>query len=214
MNEHARLIRFVVTGLSLLFFLLFTAATASAQGDPPDNTALVPPPLRFVPREDRAQLDAERDVKKRTQLSIRLAEAHLARAEQLTDEDKYEEVTTELGYYEGVVDDALKYLATLPPKKNKIRDNSKRLELALRPHVSRLETMRRKTPASYGGNFKTMIEYVRAARDRALESFYDDTVLRDFDADAGEKRPPEPPAKPKGNMENALTPEKKPGEQY
>jgi hypothetical protein len=121
-------------------------------------------------------------------------------------------MTVELGYYQGVVDDALKFLATLSAKKNKTRDNNKRLELALRPHVSRLETMRRETPAIYGGNFRAMIEYVRAARDQALESFYDDTVLRDFDADAGTKMP-EGPGRPKGNVENALAPGKKPGEQ-
>jgi hypothetical protein len=165
-----------------------------------------------VPREDRAQLDAERDVKRRIQLSVKLAEAHLARAEQLMNVDEYERATTELGMYQGLVEDALKFLAAQPAKKHKTRDNNKRLELALRPHVSRIETMRRATPASYAAHFRNMIEYVRAARDQALNSFYDDTVLRDFDASA-EKRPPEPPAKPKGNLGNALAPEKRPNEQ-
>ena len=212
MSKQTRRMKHVAACVPLLLLSLWLPSAARAQGESQDAPLTVPPPLVYVPREDRAQLDAEGDVKRRTQLSVRLAEARLARAEQLTDEEKYEQVTTELGVYQGLVEDALKFLAAQPAKKNKTRDNNKRLELALRPHVSRLETMRRETPAAYGANFKAMIEYVRAARDRALESFYDDTVLRDFDAGAG-KRPPEAPAKPKGNMENALTPEKKSGEQ-
>jgi hypothetical protein len=169
--------------------------------------------MKFVPREDRVQLDVEHDAKKRIQLSIKLAEARLSRAEQLTVEEQFDRVTNELGNYQGLVDDALKFLATLPSKKDKTRDTNKRLELALRPHISRLETMRRATPSAYGKNFKMMIEYVRSARDQALNSFYDDTVLRG-DAAGPENNKTEAPLKSKDEVDNARTTKVKPDEHH
>ena len=60
---------------------------------------------------------------------------------------------------------------------NKQRDLFKRLELALRSHVTRLETLRRGLPAAHAVYAKAAIEFVRGQRDQALSAFYDDTVI-------------------------------------
>jgi hypothetical protein len=60
---------------------------------------------------------------------------------------------------------------------NKQRDLFKKIELALRSHVPRLETIRRALPARNGVHVADTIEYVREHRDIALNSFYDDTVI-------------------------------------
>lgn len=188
MTKQAHRIQVVMTGVSLLVFSWCLTTVAQAQGEPLDTSMPAPPPLKIVPAEERAQLAAERDLKKRTQLSLKLAAARLSRAEQLTGTEEFDRAATELGIYQGLVDDALKFLSTFAPEKDKTRDNYKRLELALRAHVPRLEAMRRVTPSEYADIFKTMIEYVRSAREQALDSFYDDTVLRGVGTRPGDKK--------------------------
>ncbi|HVF49604.1 MAG TPA: hypothetical protein VNA19_05935, partial [Pyrinomonadaceae bacterium] len=62
---------------------------------------------------------------------------------------------------------------------NKIRDLFKRLEMALRKHGPRLETIRRTTPSEESSNVRAVYEFTRRARSEALNSFYGDTVLHE-----------------------------------
>jgi hypothetical protein len=140
-----------------------------------------PPPMKFVSRSERTQLSAARDAKARTRATIELAEARLARAEQLTAGQQFEAASTELGVYQGLVEDALSYLDGAEPKKAS-RDTYKRLELALRTHCARLEAIRRVTPSEYAVHVKAICECARNARSEALNAFYGDTVIRDTSA--------------------------------
>jgi hypothetical protein len=140
-----------------------------------------PPPMKLLSRDERAQLSAARDPKARTRLSIELAEARLTRAEQLTSGQQYASAAAELGSYQGLVEDAINYLISL--KSTKLRDIFKRLELALRMHGTRLESMRRTTPSEYAFNIKAIAEYTKQARTDALNAFYGDTVLRPSEKD-------------------------------
>ena len=136
-----------------------------------------PPPMRFVSRSERTQLAAARDAKARTRATIELAEARLSRAELLTAGQQYDAASSELGMYQGLVDDALIYLNKADSKK-KLRDTYKRLELSLRTHSARIEAIRRVTPAEYAVNVKAICECARNARTEALNGFYGDTVIR------------------------------------
>jgi hypothetical protein len=155
-------------------FLITTDASAQDSGLP----LAPPPPMKFVSRSERTQLSAARDAKARTRATIELAEARLARAEQLTAGQQYEAASTELGVYQGLLEDALSYLDTGEQKKAS-RDTYKRLELALRAHCSRLEAIRRVTPSEYAVHVKAICECARNARSEALNAFYGDTVIRD-----------------------------------
>jgi hypothetical protein len=171
---------------AILFFaalalVALASAQAAAQGDAQAQRSDEPaaaPPMRYVPDDVRRQLDAEaRDVKARTKLGLQLAEERLARATTALDADRFEEATNELGVYEAIVADMVHFVQTSGRTGNKLRDTCKRIELALRSHVPRIETLRRSLPAAHAVYAKATIEFVRAQRDQALSSFYDDTVI-------------------------------------
>jgi len=136
-----------------------------------------PPPLKYIPSEIRSQLDGERDLKDRTRLSLELADQRLARAAEDTTAERFDQAGGDLGVYQAVVEDAIHFLRSSGKVRNKTRDLFKRVELTLRTHMPRLETIRRNTPSVYAVHVIETIEFVRQSRTDALNSFYDDTVL-------------------------------------
>ncbi len=136
-----------------------------------------PPPMKFVPREDRDQLTAARDAKERTRTSIALADNHLLRAEGFTNSRKHDSALIELGNYMGLVQDAMDYLSHMKRDSNRTRDLYKRLELSLRAQGLRLAAIRRLTPAEHASQIKAAEEFARESRSEALKSFYGQTVV-------------------------------------
>lgn len=176
-----------IAGLMAAVVTLSVLMCVEARGQVPAGTPLpAPPPLRLVPREDRSQLEAARDVKARIRLSVELAEARLARAEQLTSAQQYESAARELGIYQGILEDALRFLKEQKEQK-KLRDTYKRFEITLRAHGMRLETMRRTTPNEFAVNIKSITDYTRDARGAALNGFYGDVVISDAPNEEGGK---------------------------
>jgi hypothetical protein len=163
----------------LLTFALLAAYEVCAQ-DMRTALAPAPPPMKFVPRSERTQLQSVNDAKAHTRAAIELAEARLAHAEQLTATQQFDAASAELGIYQGLIEDALRFLhEAANGKGNKMRDTYKRLELAIRAHCTRLEAIRRATPSEYAINVKAICEYARDARDAAINSFYGDDVIKD-----------------------------------
>ena len=140
-----------------------------------------PPPMRYMPPDVRQRLDGAKDAKARARLSMEIAEERLALAAQLADADKFAASTAEIGIYEAVVEDTVRTLHTSNPGKanNKLRDIFKRVEITLRSHVTRLESIRRVLPERHAVHFKDAIDFVRDRRDIALSAFYSDSVLRE-----------------------------------
>jgi hypothetical protein len=134
-----------------------------------------PPPMIYVPEETRRQLLSARDEKARTRLSLELAEARLARAEQQTGLKQFNAAAAELGVYQALFEDALEYLHRAGG--GSARDLFKRIEQALHRHAARIETVRRATPSEFSGNIRTLLNVVRDLRTEALEAFYGNTVL-------------------------------------
>ena len=170
--------RIVLSCCSLVAAAVFIAPTAHGQ----DNHLPVisaPPPMKFVSRSERTQLSATRDAKARARATIELAELRLARAEQLTAEQRYDSANAELGVYQGLIEDVLSHLGENKKAASKMRDTFKRLELALRAHCARIEAIRRVTPAEYAVHVKTICECARMARAEALNAFYGDTVVKE-----------------------------------
>ena len=164
-------------GCSLVFAsAVFLAIEVRAQ-DVRLPLVSAPPPMKFVPRNERSQLSATRDAKSRTRAAIELAELRLARAEELTGMQQYDGASAELGVYQGLIEDAL-YSLNETKKVNKQRDIYKRLELSLRSHCARIEAIRRVTPNEYAVNIKAICECARKVRTEALNGFYGDTVVR------------------------------------
>jgi hypothetical protein len=162
---------------ALLALSLYLTPAARGQELMTDVTA--PPPMRFVSREEQAQLSATPDPKERTRLSLELAEGYLHRAENSTFTRSYDPASASLGRYQAIVEESVRYLAELKTDSKKMRDIVKRLEITLRTHITRIETIRRDTPFEHSVNIRNILESVRNARTQALEIFYSDTVVRE-----------------------------------
>ena len=189
-------------GISILTVLCTAASTMAAMTlRLQEQTA--PPPLKIVTRQDRMQIDGEKDDSKgRVRVTLDLAEAHLASAELETSHLNYDEAAAEAGKYSALIDDLFIFLRTLKQDSNKTRDLYKRIELALRAHGPRLSIMRRTTPSAYAIWIKETEDFARQGRTAALNSFYGHTVFRDR---------PSPEPKPGSSVQNnAAPPEKKP----
>jgi hypothetical protein len=166
----------------------------SALGQPaPGPRMPAPPPMRFVSRAERSQLDANRDPKSRLKSTIKLAEDRLARAENLTTQKSYEEASMEIGSYLGLIGDLRAYIATMDQDKGTTRDLYRHMEMAVRPHIPRLAVMRRTTPALYSPHIKDAEEYIKDTRAEALDSFYGHSVLRETMPPEKAQTPKDPP---------------------
>jgi len=168
------------TTFFLLAFVYLPSARAQSQQPQAQATPLpAPPPLKVIPREERAQLEQVNDQKDRLKLTIDLAVAHLTRAEQLTMQTEYEKAQEEVGMYHALIENSLDVLGALKRDSGKTRDLYKRLELALRAHGPRLTAMRRVTPLEFAVWIKKVEDFARDGRTEALNSFYGHTVLRE-----------------------------------
>ncbi len=177
--ELQRALIFSTTILLLAFVYLPSVSAQSTQPTPQPTPLTAPPPLKLIPKEERAQLDQTKDQKDRLRLTLDLAVAHLAHAEQLTIQTEYEKASEEVGMYHALIENSLAVLAALKRDSGKTRDLYKRLELALRVHGPRLTAMRRVTPLEFAVWIKKVEDFARDGRTEALNSFYGHTVLRE-----------------------------------
>lgn len=192
LRRHTENRRRLLSAICLTLLILASAATARAQ-DTQDAQETAPPPMKFVSRAERDQLAAAHDAKARTRTSLDLAESHLRRAEEFSGARQYDEAATEFGNYQGIIEDALRYLKDTHNDSGKTRDLYRKIELTLRAHGPRIEMIRRTTPYEYAVHVKETAKFTRDARARALEAFYGDTVLRE-EQSTGSPAPSRDPA--------------------
>ena len=120
-----------------------SAWSAALAQQPRSPQMSAPPPMKFVSREERSQLDEAKDSKSRISITLELAADHLTKAEEFTAQKKFEQSCEELGRYLGLLADARTFLATMNPSKNSTRDLYKHFDIALRRLPPRLAVMRR-----------------------------------------------------------------------
>jgi hypothetical protein len=164
----------------LLQIMAACALVTSAVAQDPQLPRLpAPPPMHLVSKSDRTELDETRDPKARMHASMTLAEAHLTRAEKLTDDKKYDQALAELGSYLGVIGDLRDYCAKLDTSKNSTRDLYRHFEYQVHTHIPRLAVIQRTTPVEYVRNIKDAEEFIKDTRAEALDSFYGHSVLKE-----------------------------------
>ncbi|MGB7923802.1 MAG: hypothetical protein WCF57_11210 [Pyrinomonadaceae bacterium] len=154
-------------------------AAPAARGQELLTELTAPPPMKFVSRDERAQLSATPDPKERARVGIEIAEGHLRHAEEATFTRSYDPASAAMGRYQAVIDDTLRYLGAINSDNKKMRDIFKRLEITLRAHITRIEAIRRDTPFEHSVNIRAVLEFARNARTEALNIFYSDTVVRE-----------------------------------
>jgi hypothetical protein len=191
--EHSAM--FASCAFTLLALLLLAPLVANAQPQstptPQTQDDTAAPPMRHLPDAMRKQLEDAHDLKSRTHLSLELADASITRATEHASAERFEQATSELGIYEAIVEDSIRFVQNSGKVTNKQRDLFKRIEMALRSHVPRLETIRRSLPAAHAVYVKFTIDFVRDQRDRALNAFYDDTVIPDAPPSKNKQPSPE-----------------------
>ena len=168
----AYLIRSVFISFLILFSLTLTFAQDNTM---PDDVA--PPPLKTISKEERAQLAAEAGVKDRTSTYLGLLEVRLKKAEDLSAQEDFGSALTQFGSYEGLLENMMGFL-TAENKSGKALWSFKKVELTLRQHNFRIESVRRLMPFKYAYHITRLQKFIRRSRATATESLFSDSVVR------------------------------------
>lgn len=150
----------------------------SISGQDTDVTDTAPPPLRKISESEQKFLNAETNVKRRTQVALNLMSSRLTRAEDFFAKGQYAELYLELGAFHGLMDNTLLFLERSTRTESKALNDLKRFEIGLRTFSPRLEVIRRDLPAKYEYYVRGLLRYVREARTRAVEPLFGDSVIR------------------------------------
>jgi hypothetical protein len=146
-----------------------------------------PPPMRYAPEAERARLSSAVEPKERVHATLDLLEDRLARAERETAATHYDAATANLGIYQALLDDVMRFLKPVgrSPDGRKVngptRDLYKHIEMALNRHTARIEAVRRQTPVDYQRNVRDTFLYARDKRTECLDAFFGANVLRELD---------------------------------
>lgn len=159
-------------------FLFCLLAVLSAPGLSQEATAGdAPPPAKVISKQEKAQLDAQTDVKKRTKLALDLMNARMTTAEQLHEKEDLDAMFIELGAFHALVDSTLDFLNKSDKDSGRVLNNFKRFEIGLRAFAPRLEIIRRDLPLKYEFYVRSLAKYLRNARARAVEPLFTDSVM-------------------------------------
>lgn len=198
------------TLFSLTAFFCLTGFAFAQESQPlqfQDDNEIAPPPVFSLTSEEKSQLNNESDIKRRTQLCLLLADSRLKRAEDATVREDYGTALTALGSYQAVLENHLSFLQRNNHNSaGKVRENFRRIDLTLRSYAPRIETIRRTTPFEFAVHLKSILNFTRDARTRALDSFFSDTILVET-ASAATPRATQPEP---GVGANGFSKEKKP----
>lgn len=166
---------------SFLFLLASNCPHSSVYAQENEQRDAAPPPLKIVSKDERKQLEAETDVKKRTKLSLQLIEARLVNAENFNSQKQFAEMFAELGSFHALVDNILDFLNRNDNGKGKVLDNFKRVEINLRLFLPRIELIRRDLPDKYEPYIRDLVKQTRKAREKAVEPLFSNTIVPDND---------------------------------
>lgn len=171
----AHLSRFVLL-LGLSFCVTATALGQLPRGDEEFDPDAAPPPVKVLSSSERSQLESKQDLKGRTKLALALMSTRLSKAEELNAKSEFAEMYDELGGFHALMDDTLEFLENAP-RRDKTLSNLKRFEITLRGFAPRLGLIRRELPSEYDHYVRSLIRYLRDARSKAIEPFFDDSIV-------------------------------------
>ncbi|HYP50010.1 MAG TPA: hypothetical protein VEQ34_03655 [Pyrinomonadaceae bacterium] len=174
-------LKLTVNGLfSLVAVFCLTGFVFGQEAQTVDNQGsddIAPPPVFAMSGTEKSQLTNESDLKRRTQLCLMLADARLRRAEEATDREDFQAALLDLGSYQAIIENHIKFLERGNYSDGKVRDNFRRMDITLRSYTPRIETIRRTTPFEFAVHLKSILNFTRDARARALDSFFSDSIL-------------------------------------
>ncbi len=165
-------------GLLLILCLLPTVSIVAQDVEEGLPEGVVPPPLNVISKQERTELDTEKNLSDRTKLALEFMESRFAKSEESAGKEDFQEALNQLGRFQALIKDTLWFLQKNERDKRSFK-NFKRLEMNLRAYLPRLELLHRSMPYKYGYHFREMIRFVREARTDALEPLFADTVIPD-----------------------------------
>src|SRR5215203_2643202 len=127
--------------LAAFSFLSGVSVKAQEEENVPED--LAPPALKIISKEEKSALAGVSDVKDRTKLALDLMEVRLKKAEELNTQESFSALLTELGSFQALMDDALKFLNRNDDGRGKVMSTFKRFEMTLRAFMPRIELIRR-----------------------------------------------------------------------
>ena len=192
--------RLVISAHLLLLAFVFLPSVCAQDAQPSPTPLMAPPPFKMIVKEERVQIENNKDASKRLKLTIEFATAHLTVAEQHTAQGNFEAAQTEVGMYHALLENVREFMSTFKRDSNKTRDLYKRLELSMRAHGPRLTAMRRITPLEFAVWIKQVEDYAREGRTEALNSFYGHTVVSEPKKSDKDKPKETPSPTPKSNQ--------------
>lgn len=164
----------------ILTIALLTAATCTVStAQIEDSRDDYPPPLKTISKTEKKALEAEKDSRKRTILSIDMLEARLKNAESASMRSGYRQMFFELGVFQGLIENTLQYLFDSNRGTDKDFDNFKKFEMALRAYTPRVEVLRRESPDRYERYLQSVLKQIRDARSKAVEPLFGDKVIQE-----------------------------------
>lgn len=173
-GNSARLFYFLP--LTIMSIVFFAASGVNAQEEIiPTN--LAPPAVKAISKEEKTALAAVSDLKDRTRLALDLMEARLKKAEELNTQQSFNAVLSELGGFQALMDDAIRFLNRNNNGGGKAMNNFKKFEMTLRAFMPRIEVIRRDLPERFEYHVRTLLITVRDTRSKAIEPFYSTTIL-------------------------------------
>ncbi|MEP7213606.1 MAG: hypothetical protein ABI791_11040 [Acidobacteriota bacterium] len=176
----SRSFRFVKRGIvdavpiCFVLFLVFFATTAAQT---PDLDSPAPPPLRKISKGEKEQLNSQQESKRRIEVALRLMDGRMKKAEELKAGENFDAMFLELGGFHGLMDNTLDFITRENRRTGKALNYFKKYELGLRSFTPRLELVRRDLPTRYDPYVLRLLRYMRDARSKAIEPFFDDTVI-------------------------------------
>jgi len=172
-SRNADFSRLLVFPVFLLALFSFSAA-ANAQ----DDLELMPPPLKIFSKEERTRLTEKTDLKDRTKLTLEIMNLRLAAAENANVRKDFDAVFRDLGAFHALMDHSLVFVGSQYNGSGKALDSFKRIDIALRGFIPRIESIRRDVPLVYEDYIRKLLISVREARTKATEPMFADTVVR------------------------------------
>ena len=168
---------FVSRSLFISAMILLSVFSVAAQDDGnsmPDDVA--PPPLKLISKEEKDQLSAEPGIKDRTNLYLVFMEDRLKKAEDFSTRESFGDALSQFGIYQGLLENMMDFLGG-ENKNNKVLGGFKKLEITLRAHNIRIETVRRTLPFKYAFHIIKLQKFIRKSRAEAAESLFSDSVV-------------------------------------
>jgi hypothetical protein len=165
-----------VFALISIFLLALLSGYAFSQ-DPSDDPA--PPPLKLLSKTERTQLSEKTELKDRANLALQLMEARLKAAEKFRTDENYSLMYDELGGFHALMDNTLDFLLHNGSNEGRRLSSLKKFEIGLREFVPRVEAIRREAPVSFEPYVENLLKYISDAREKAIQPFFGNTVIKE-----------------------------------